>query len=134
MKNIIALVLAREEDSITSFFLNFSPISFVGIILILTLIFLADRILSIVEKIWNNLSERIYDPAVDSSDPFSEFTSLDQNVVQVISDTKIKFEDVAGNEEAKEELKEVVKFLKNPENFSKLGAGVPKGVLLGGPP
>jgi cell division protease FtsH len=51
-----------------------------------------------------------------------------------VTDIKIKFEDVAGNEEAKAELKEVVKFLKDPESFSKLGAGVPKGVLLGGPP
>ena len=57
-----------------------------------------------------------------------------ENVFQVITDTKIKFEDVAGNEEAKTELKEVVKFLKDPESFTKLGASVPKGVLLGGPP
>jgi ATP-dependent Zn protease len=45
-----------------------------------------------------------------AGDPFGDFTGLDQNVVQVVSDTKIKFEDVAGNEEAKLELKEVVKF------------------------
>jgi cell division protease FtsH len=59
---------------------------------------------------------------------------LDANIVSVSTDINIKFADVAGNEEAKEELKEVVKFLKEPELFSKLGAGVPKGVLLGGPP
>ena len=71
---------------------------------------------------------------MDSADPFGEFTSLDQNIVQVINDTKLTFDDVAGNEEAKQELKEVIKFLKNPEKFGKLGAGIPKGVLLGGPP
>ncbi len=46
----------------------------------------------------------------------------------------IKFNDVAGAEEAKEELKEVVDFLKNPERFTRFGARIPKGVLLVGPP
>ncbi len=46
---------------------------------------------------------------------------------------RITFEDVAGNTEAKTELKEIVEFLKNPEKFRKLGARIPKGVLLVGP-
>lgn len=48
--------------------------------------------------------------------------------------TKVTFEDVAGVEEAKEELKEVVEFLKDPQKFSRLGGKIPKGVLLFGPP
>jgi cell division protease FtsH len=48
--------------------------------------------------------------------------------------TGIKFDDVAGIEEAKEELQEVVTFLKYPEKFTVLGAKIPKGVLLIGPP
>ncbi len=47
---------------------------------------------------------------------------------------KIKFDAVAGCDEAKEELQEVIEFLKDPEKFKKLGAKVPKGVLLVGPP
>ena len=47
---------------------------------------------------------------------------------------KIKFDSVAGCDEAKEELQEVIQFLKDPEKFKKLGAKVPKGVLLVGPP
>lgn len=47
---------------------------------------------------------------------------------------KVTFNDVAGCEESKEELQEVIQFLKNPEKFQKLGAKVPKGVLLVGPP
>lgn len=47
---------------------------------------------------------------------------------------KITFEDVANLKEAKEELKEVVDFLKNPKKFLKMGARIPRGVLLVGPP
>lgn len=47
---------------------------------------------------------------------------------------KIKFADVAGVEEAKEEVKELVDFLKSPEKYIKLGAKIPKGLLLVGPP
>jgi len=46
----------------------------------------------------------------------------------------VKFDDVAGNEEAKEEVVEIVDFLKNPERYIELGAKIPKGVLLVGPP
>lgn len=49
-------------------------------------------------------------------------------------DIDINFKDVAGNHEAKESLKEVVEFLKNPEKFAKYGARLPKGVLLYGDP
>lgn len=47
---------------------------------------------------------------------------------------KITFKDVAGLEEAKDELQEVVDFLKSPQKFTKMGAKIPKGVLLVGPP
>jgi cell division protease FtsH len=47
---------------------------------------------------------------------------------------KITFEDVAGADEEKEELKEIVEFLKQPKKFVELGARIPKGVLLVGPP
>ncbi|MEL6247989.1 MAG: ATP-dependent zinc metalloprotease FtsH, partial [Cyanobacteria bacterium J06627_15] len=53
---------------------------------------------------------------------------------QMEAKTGIVFDDVAGIEEAKEELQEVVTFLKNPERFTAIGAQIPKGVLLVGPP
>ena len=53
---------------------------------------------------------------------------------QMEAKTGVKFDDVAGIEEAKEELGEIVTFLKQPEKFSAIGARIPKGVLLIGPP
>jgi cell division protease FtsH len=54
--------------------------------------------------------------------------------VYVETDTKVTFADVAGVDEAKDELKEVVAFLKEPKSYGRLGARMPKGVLLVGPP
>jgi cell division protease FtsH len=54
--------------------------------------------------------------------------------VYVETDTRVSFRDVAGVEEAKHELQEVVAFLKDPKKYGRLGARMPKGVLLVGPP
>jgi cell division protease FtsH len=54
--------------------------------------------------------------------------------VYVESDTGVNFADVAGVDEAKDELREVVDFLKNPTEYGRLGGRMPKGVLLVGPP
>jgi cell division protease FtsH len=54
--------------------------------------------------------------------------------VYVETDTKTSFADVAGVDEAKDELKEIVAFLKDPRGYGRLGARMPKGVLLVGPP
>jgi len=54
--------------------------------------------------------------------------------IAVEKDIKVTFEDVAGVDEAKEELMEVVAFLKDPRDYGRLGAHIPKGVLLVGPP
>lgn len=47
---------------------------------------------------------------------------------------RVTFDDVAGIDEAKEELEEIVEFLRNPQKFSKLGGKIPRGALLVGPP
>lgn len=52
----------------------------------------------------------------------------------VQGNVKVRFADVAGAEEEKEELKEIVEFLKSPQKFTAVGARIPRGVLLVGPP
>ncbi len=54
--------------------------------------------------------------------------------IYVENDTKVTFADVAGVDEAKDELSEIVQFLKNPRDYGRLGARIPKGILLVGPP
>jgi cell division protease FtsH len=54
--------------------------------------------------------------------------------IYVESDTKVTFADVAGVDEAKDELKEIIDFLKDPEGYGRLGGRMPRGVLLVGPP
>jgi len=65
-----------------------------------------------------------------------DFLSLGANKNRIHADTgpKVTFDDVAGVDEAKEELKEVIDFLKDPERITSLGGRMPKGVLLVGPP
>lgn len=67
---------------------------------------------------------------------FGGFMSVGKSKAKVYveSDTQVTFEDVAGVDEAKEELLEIVSFLKNPQSYGRLGAHIPKGVLLVGPP
>ena len=67
----------------------------------------------------------------------SNFLSLGKSkakIYEVDSSQKVSFEDVAGVDEAVEEVKEVVSFLKEPSRYTRLGAKLPKGILLVGPP
>lgn len=65
-----------------------------------------------------------------------EVMSIEKNRARVYKEDKVKvtFRDVAGVDEAKEELKEVIGFLKEPERYNRLGGHLPKGILLVGPP
>lgn len=60
--------------------------------------------------------------------------SFGKTKARVIQAVKVRFTDVAGADEEKEELAEIVEFLKNPKKFTDIGARIPKGVLLVGPP
>ncbi|WP_335904863.1 AAA family ATPase [Mycoplasma todarodis] len=62
----------------------------------------------------------------------SPFSVGNNKAQKMVSDKK--FSDIAGNEEVKEEVMEVVDYLKNPSKYKSAGAKIPKGILLGGPP
>ena len=135
MKNFLILLSELNGAEILEFLSNNKYLIEGVTFFICLMLFISDRIISNVEIVWDNdVEDTVYDSTFDFDDPFAEFIGLDENIVQVITDTKTTFDDVAGNEEAKEELKEVIRFLTDPDQFKKLGAGVPKGVLLGGPP
>ena len=68
-----------------------------------------------------------------AGNPMSGFSKA-RTVLGVPGDKKVTFDDVAGADEEKEELQEIVDFLKNPEKFTEIGARIPHGLLLVGPP
>jgi cell division protease FtsH len=93
--------------------------------------FLLAWVLPIVVMVflWNLLARRIAGPG-------QSILAIGKNRARLVADrdTGVTFEDVAGCDEAKFELQEVVHFLKNPKQYEGVGARIPKGVLLVGPP
>jgi cell division protease FtsH len=87
--------------------------------------------LAVLMLVWGFVFKRM-----GTGNPGETFMSFGKSRAKIYgeSDVKVTFNDVAGVEEAKEELMEVVEFLKNPDKFTKLGGRIPKGVLLVGPP
>lgn len=84
--------------------------------------------------LWNFLLRRTSGMGTGSGG--SSIFSFGKSTATLIEKEKsnITFDDVAGLEEAEMEVREIVEFLKNPESFTKLGAKIPKGVILVGPP
>ena len=85
--------------------------------------------LGIILAMWIFLMRRM--------NPGSQVLNIGKNkavLFDALGDLRLTFQDVAGLEEAKEEVVEVVEFLKNPSRFTRLGGKLPKGVLLVGPP
>ncbi len=107
-------IKGSETSWLFSIFLNVAPILIVFLLL------------------WFFVMRRITVIGGDASKPFSFGRAKTKKGNGVQSD--VKFDCVAGADEEKEELVEVVDFLKNPKKYSDLGARIPKGILLVGPP
>lgn len=87
--------------------------------------------LIILVVIWSFVFKRV--SAGGASEKFMSFGKSNAKIYNE-SEVKVSFQDVAGVDEAKEELMEIIEFLSQPEKFTKLGGRIPKGVLLVGPP
>ncbi len=119
------LIISQQEAGILESY-NFVPDEgFSPYSLILPLI-LAGLVLLFV---WTILMNR----ANAGGNPLQNFGKA-RTVLGVPDGKKVTFQDVAGADEEKEELQEVVDFLKNPEKFTEIGARIPHGILLVGPP
>ena len=68
------------------------------IFLLIFLLLISDKVLFALEKVWNEFNQEIYEPENQGSDSLENFIGLDENIIQVSTDIKTKFEDVAGNE------------------------------------
>jgi cell division protease FtsH len=86
--------------------------------------------------LWRFISKKVMKRMGDSPDmmSFGTGTGKSNARIYVKSDNGIKFKDVAGEEEAKDLLKEIVDYLHQPEKYTEIGAVLPKGALLVGPP
>jgi len=87
--------------------------------------------LAVLMIIWSFVFRRM-----SAGGPGESFMSFGKSRAKIYSESEVKvtFNDVAGVDEAKEELMEIIEFLRHPEKFTKLGGRIPKGVLLVGPP
>lgn len=89
--------------------------------------------LALMVGLWIFIMRRMSGPGAGGGQIFnigkSKAVLFDKN-----TQVKVTFKDVAGQDEAKEEIEEIVDFLKNPDRYTALGAHIPKGVLLVGPP
>ncbi len=83
--------------------------------------------------LWNRISKRMFDKNSANSLMFGNMGKSGAKVY-VKSSEGIKFEDVAGEDEAKENLTEIVDYLHDPSKYKDIGASMPKGILLVGPP
>jgi AFG3 family protein len=88
----------------------------------------------LIVVLWLFIFRRMGGGAAGGGNPFANTGKSKAQLVNPKEQITVTFDDVAGLDEAKEEIMEVVDFLKNPEKYTKLGAKIPKGVLLTGPP
>ncbi len=108
-------VLEKEVSPFVGFLLSW--------IIPLTFLFLIYRYIG--RKIMNGMGQSMGNPM--------QFGKSNAKIYQD-SDNRIRFEDVAGEDEAKDSLTEIVDYLNNPEKYAEIGANMPKGALLVGPP
>lgn len=104
------------------------------IVMILMVVYQAKRLKRMMKGDFGNQSKDKSKSSDEEMPSFMSLFSTDINYTEKVAKSDVKFSDVAGLDEEKAELEEVVDFLKNPDKYTKLGAKIPKGVLLSGSP
>lgn len=99
---------------------------------ILNILFLLLPILLLTSLVFS--AKKIFKQDHNGLPAFLNMGNTNSSHIEIVLDSNVKFSDVAGLDEEKEELTEIVDFMKYPEKYLKLGAKIPKGALLSGPP
>ncbi len=130
----VQITQAVSSTSITSNALNLVVWIYI-IVIVAMIVYQVRKLKKLFKSDFGNQSKSSTSKTQNNDTPsFMSLFNTDINYMEKVVKSDVRFSDVAGLDEEKAELEEIVDFLKNPDKYTKLGAKIPKGVLLSGSP